>query len=288
MIGESEIIGKDIPMDLLVPLHERDINLKTNRGFQKILTSIKTIGLIEPLCIYQENGIYVILDGYLRYKACEQLQAETVPCRIYPDKEAYTFNRMVNRLSPFQESRMLKKSLETIDTATIEKVLGLKSLNYRLGKKLYENLHPDVIKIIDKNLMSRKAATELTHVIQERQADILREMKKSNDYSISFARALVVKTPPDQRNKTKKYRKTWFEDSKKKQELVAKLEEVEKRYDFYTNLYRQYTTDLLKLSFYARKLITHDKIRAYLMEKFPEILRRLENIVFETEEKKAI
>ncbi|MFB0552322.1 MAG: hypothetical protein ACETWQ_03310 [Phycisphaerae bacterium] len=72
----------------------------------------------------------------------------------------------------------------------------------------------------------------------------------------------------------------------KKKQLVEKLEEVEKRYDFYTNLYRQYSADLLKLCVYARKLITNENIRAHLENNLPEILERFEKIVFETEGQK--
>jgi len=130
MITKLEVDGVDIPIEKLIPLNERTINLKTNRGFNKIVSSITTIGLIEPLCVYRENGHYVILDGFLRFKACQQLGIQKIPCIAYPTKEAYTFNRMVNRLSPYQESRMLRKSLESIAPSTIEQVLGLKSLKY--------------------------------------------------------------------------------------------------------------------------------------------------------------
>jgi ParB-like chromosome segregation protein Spo0J len=283
-----DIDGDDISIEKLFPLNERTINLKTSRGFNKIVSSIRTIGLIEPLCVYRENGHYVIIDGFLRYKACEQLGIKTIPCIAYPTKEAYTFNRMVNRLSHYQESRMLRKSLESIDHSTIEQVLGLKSLRYRLGTMIYEHLHADVIKMIDANKISRKCAGELTYVNKNRQLEILREMKKCNDFSITFARALVIKTSPDKRNKEKKARKTWLEDSDKKRELVARLEEVQTRYDFFTTLYRQYTADLLKLSIYARRIVTNEKIRDHLAVNFPDFLERLEEIVFDNESSKAV
>jgi len=212
----------------------------------------------------------------------------SIPCILFRDKEAYTFNKMVNRLSPYQEHKMLRKSLETIDHEVIEETLGLKSLTYRLGTKVYKELHPDIISVIDKNLMSRNVANELAFVNQERQLEILKEMKKSNDYSISFARALVIKPPADKQNQHKKRRKTWYEDSDKKQQLVTKLEDVGKRYDFYTNLYRQYTTDLLKVSFYVRKLITNPQLREFLIQNHSDIFERFQNIVFENENKKAV
>jgi ParB family chromosome partitioning protein len=283
-----DVDGEDIPIEKLFPLNERTINLKTNRGFHKIVSSIRTIGLIEPLCVYRENGHYMILDGFLRFKACEQLGIQTIPCIAYPTKEAYTFNRMVNRLSHYQESRMLRKSLESIDHSTIEQVLGLKSLRYRLGTKIYEHLHANVIKMIDANKISRKCAGELTYVNKDRQLEILHEMKKCNDFSVTFARALVIKTSPDMRNTEKKARKTWLEDSDKKRELVAKLEEVQNRYDFFTTLYRQYTADLLKLSIYARNIVTNEKIKDYIAANFPKVLKRFEDVVFDNEDKKAI
>ena len=47
MSNEYHINGVDIPLAALEPLRERDnINTKTHKGFQRILSSIQTIGLI--------------------------------------------------------------------------------------------------------------------------------------------------------------------------------------------------------------------------------------------------
>jgi hypothetical protein len=277
-----EVQGKDIPIEMLEPLKERDINFKKHRGFNKILSTIQTVGLVEPLCVYKENGSYIILDGYLRYKAFQQLGVELVPCQIRQRKEAYTYNRMVNNLSAVQQSRMLRQSLGTLDKKTIEEAFGIKSIQYRLATTVLKNLHPNVIKAVDKTLMSRRCATELTYVNRERQLQILKEMNHTKDYSISFARALVIKTPTEMRSRNKKRKKPWTSSSEKKKQLVKKLEEVEKRYDFYSNLYRQYSFDLLKLCAYTRKVITNVNIKSHLENNFPEISERFERIIFET------
>lgn len=282
-----EVQGKDIPIEMLEPLKERDINFEKHRGFNKILSTIQTIGLVEPLCVYKENGSYIILDGYLRYKAFQQLGVELVPCQIRQSKEAYTYNRMVNNLSAVQQSRMLRQSLGTLDKKTIEEAFGIKSIQYRLATTVLKNLHPNVIKAVDKTLMSRRCATELTYVNRERQLQILKEMNRTKDYSISFARALVIKTPTEMRSRNKKRKKPWTSSSEKKKQLVKKLEEVEKRYDFYSNLYRQYSVDLLKLCAYTRKVITNVNIKSHLENNFPEISERFERIIFETEGQKV-
>ncbi len=245
------------------------------------------VGLLDPLCVYPENGYYIIVDGYLRYMILKELGVRMIPCQIQQNKEAYTYNKMVNNLSTVQQSRMLRQSLGTLDKNTIEKTFGIKSLNYRLATTILKQLHPDVIKAVDKEIITRRSAAELTNVNQERQQQILKEMNRTKDFSISFARALVIKTPPEMRNQNRKKKKPWILESEKTKQLVEKFEETEKRYNFYTLLYRQYATDLLILCTYTRTLITNESVKSHLESNFPEILERFQMIVFETEGQKV-
>ena len=288
MVADLKMSGADINITELIPLNTREINLKKNRGYRRIVSSINAIGLIEPLCVYKENGHYLILDGFLRYKACEELGFATVPCLLYQNKEAYTFNKMINSLSPVQQSRMIRESLKTLDRSKVANVFGIKSVQHRLGTQMLKQLDPKVLAAVDGGTLSRRCAMELVHVKWERQQEILREMEKTEDYSISFARAMVIKTANNMRNRSLKKKRPWGGDTAKKQELVAKLEAVTKRHDFYINLYRQYSADLLKLHVYVRKIITNEKIREYLSTKYIEILKGFEKIVFDTEGNKAI
>jgi hypothetical protein len=281
-----KVVGKDIKITDLIALNVREINIEKNNKFKKILSSIKAVGLIEPLSVYRENGKYSVLDGFLRLKACEKLKKEKLPCQIYKDKEAYTFNRMVNRLSPVQESRMLIKSLEIVDEPTIAKVFGLRSMKYRLSKTLLQHLHPKIINILDKNLITRRCAEEFTLVKPVRQLEILEELKRTNDYTPSLVRALIIKTPNSLKNGTRKPRASWLEDDARKRDLVKKLKSAEQNYDFYSNLYRQYSTDLLKLCVYVRKIITNENIETYLSKQHPDVLENFKKIVFKTQPEK--
>ncbi len=275
--------GEDIPIDRLTTLNERKMG---KRAYQKLLASIKTVGLIEPLCVYQEGDQYFILDGYLRYKVCLELGVESLPCFVLPDKDAYTCNRYVNQLSPVQEARMLRKSLETLDESTVAKTFGLKTIRHRLDQRFLKELHPRVVKAYDKGRIIKTCAQGLTFVKPSRQLEILDAMEKNGDFSAAYVRTQIMKTPANLCRKRKK-KNPWAESTQKKQELVEKLEQAEKRYDFYSGLYRQYVTDLLKMCIYVRKLVTNEKIRAYLQEHHAEILQRFEAILFETEGKKV-
>jgi ParB family chromosome partitioning protein len=275
-----QVNGLDIPLSALTPLKEREaLNTKTHKGFIRIRSSIQALGLIEPLSVYPEGDAYVILDGYLRFRACQELQIATVPCMVYKDKEAYTFNRMVNRLSGYQEMRMLRKSLETLDEQTIADVFGMRTIRHRLAPKLLEQLHPKTAAAFEADLLGRIAAVEMSCVKPERQAEMLAEMKRVNDYSPTFVRALILKTPPELRKPNRNPRKPWSEEKTKRRDLVRRLEEAEKQHDFYTGLYRQYSADLLKMALYVRKVITTPDIATYLKDHHEATLTELTAIV---------
>ncbi len=250
-MDESE--ARDIPIIQLRPLRERKIS---QREFDRILASIKAIGLIEPLIVFPEGDDFVITDGVQRYKALLNLGVEIVPCIVGPRREAFTGNRMVNRLSPVQENRMIEKSLEELDEQTIAAALNLSGITHRLKKTLLKQLHADAAAALDQSAITRACARELTHVKPDRQSEILTAMKSYKDYSVAFARSLILKTPPAQREVRRRKRNPWNKSAQRKSDLLKKLAEAEQKHDFYARFYKQYTIDLLRLAIYARALPT--------------------------------
>ena len=271
--------GVDVSIDHLVPLHEREVR---KNGYNKILASIRAIGLIEPLLVFEEAGKYVILDGYLRYRACLELGVPVIPCLLSSTKEAYTPNRMVNFLSQVQESRMIRQSQGTLDPATIAKTLGLSSIKHRIKEALLRHLDPEVVRVFDqRSIPLRMCARDLMCVKPEYQRAILAEMEKAGDFSPAFARMFILKAPDEMRN-IKGKRKTPWNRGLQHKKLANKLEEVSRQHDFYSELYRDYVADLLKLSVYVRKLITTPRIADYIRETKPEIWKEFQEIIFES------
>jgi hypothetical protein len=274
--------AKDVPIIRLRPLRDRKV---TKREYDKILASIKAIGLIEPLVVYAEGDDCVILDGVQRYRALLELGVETVPCILGKRREAFTGNRMVNRVSPVQENRMIEKSLEELDEQTIAAALGLSGIGHRMKKTLLKHLHPDVATAFDQGQITRTCAMELTHVKPQRQKDILSAMEGYKDTSLAFIRTLILKTPPPLRE-TGRRRKhdPWNKTAHRKNNLLKKLADAEQKHDFYSRLYKQYTIDLLRLAIYARALLTNTRVRKYLDQHHPEIVSRFETIIADARE----
>jgi ParB family transcriptional regulator, chromosome partitioning protein len=271
------IQGRDIPLVLLRPRHERKIS---KREYARIRASILAVGLIEPLLVFPENDYYVILNGYQRYRILLELGVETVPCIFASEKESFTSNRMVSRLSPLQEGRMIKKSLDELDEKTIATALGITHISHRLNAALLKQLHPSVAAAFDAGLIKRACVVELAYVTPKRQEEILKAMENYKDYTVPFARSLVLKTPQHARAKNRKGLKNpWARSEQRRSDLLKKLADAEEKHDFYTTLYRQYSINLLKLVIYTRLLVTNERIAAYLRDSHPEILATFQEII---------
>ena len=270
--------GLDIPLIRLRPLRERKVS---KREFNRILGSIKAVGLIEPLVVYPEGDDYVILDGVQRYRALLELGVEVAPCILGPQREAFTGNRMVNRVSPVQEHRMIEKSLEEVDEASIAAALGITTIGHRLKKALLKRLHPDVAAAFDQGKINRVCAREFTHVRPARQKEILDAMAGYKDYSTAFVRTLVVKTPPHQRDTSRRKNNPWDRSAQRRNDLLKQLADAEQKHDFYSRLYKQYTIDLLRMAIYVRTLINNTRVREYLQARHPAVVAQFEAIIAE-------
>ena len=276
----KEVQGMDISIVKLIPRNERSVAKKYR---QRIEASLRAVGLIEPLIVFPIKDGYEILDGALRYRILLDLGVETVPCLIHTSRDGFTGNRMVNQLSASQEMRMLRKSLEELDEKTIAGALGMHGIGHRLNKTLLEKLHPDAEKAFNANKINLQTARELVNVKPERQHEILRLMESCNDYSTTFAKGLVLKTPAAKRAKVTNTKSPWSQADEKKSQLLKNLQEAEQQQDFYTGLYRQYTTNLLKLVIYVRSLLNNPDVKSYLQIHHADQTRILEEILASTE-----
>jgi hypothetical protein len=191
---------------------------------------------------------------------------------------------MVNQLSASQEMRMLRKSLEELDEKTIATALGMQGIAHRLNTGLLDKLHPDAVKAFNASKIQLQTARELVNVKADRQQEILKLMESCNDYSTTFARGLVLKTPVAKRAKANNPKSSpWSQADERKSQLLKKLQEAEQQQDFYTGLYRQYTTNLLKLVIYVRSLMNNREVKSHLQTHHAELMRTFEEILASTE-----
>jgi hypothetical protein len=189
---------------------------------------------------------------------------------------------MVNRVSPVQEQRMIEKSLGEVDEASIAAALGTSSISHRLKKTLFKRLHPDVAAAFDHGKINRACAREFMLVKTPRQKEILGAMEGYKDFSTAFVRALIVKTPPQQRDPRRRKNNPWDKSTHRKNDLLKQLVDAEQKHDFYSRLYKQYTIDLLRMAIYVRTLLTNIRIREYMERNHPAVVKRFEAVIADT------
>ena len=65
MIAEMNpyVDGRDLPIVKLVPRTDRQVGKKQQ---ERIAASLRAVGLLEPLIVYDHGESYEILDGHLR------------------------------------------------------------------------------------------------------------------------------------------------------------------------------------------------------------------------------
>jgi len=179
--------------------------------------------------------------------------------------------------------RMLRKSLEELDEKTIASAFGMAGIKHRLNIGLVKKLHERAAKAFEAGKFNLQTARELVHVKPERQAEILKLMESCNDYSTTFAKGLVLKTPAGKRAKSNGAKTPWTKADEKKSDLLKRLKEAEQQQDFYSGLYRQYTTNLLKLVIYVRALMANPQIKEYLQTHHTDLIDLFEQVLDTTE-----
>lgn len=108
---------------------------KESRKYAQILSSVRTIGLVEAPVVTPDQkhpGNYFLLDGHLRIEALKDLGINEVECLVSTDDEAYTYNKRINRLAAVQEHRMIVRAVERgVPEERIAEALGLDIVTVR-------------------------------------------------------------------------------------------------------------------------------------------------------------
>jgi len=98
-------------------------SVNTDGDRDRLLVSIKAIGLQQPLAVMRLKGDkYKLIDGHRRYRCAKELGVKDVPCHVYPELPVGEMERVRYEV---QNNRRPWKPLERADAlARIKKVTG--------------------------------------------------------------------------------------------------------------------------------------------------------------------
>jgi len=273
-----------VPLEQLLPSKKVPDGIMSTRKYKQIVSSIKEIGLIEPLSVIQPDAAkpeFLQLDGHLRALALKELGVNEAPCLFAKDDETYSYNHQINRLSTVQEHYMIRR---TIDRGVSKERLArafnvnLSSINRRIN--LLEGICPDAIALLQDKQFTPDMTRVLRNMKAARQVEAVELMIASNTITVAHAEALLKATPPEQRADIAPPER----DKKTAPiEQIVKLEkEMSQVQTQYKDAENHYGSDLLNLVVakgYLNKLLANEAVKSFIERREPEILEHFELVV---------
>ena len=155
---------------------------------EELAASIKENGLIQPIVVRKVNGIYQIIAGERRYRACCSLNMKQVPCIIedYDDKQTQTLAIIENiqreDLSPLEEAKAYQALIKEYAYSQTElaDIVGKKQSTIANKLRLLK-LSDDVqFSLNQKQITERHARALLSLPTEELQLKIIKKAIKNS------------------------------------------------------------------------------------------------------------
>ena len=191
-----------VAIENIIALKTLRLGIKESKKYLQIVRSIRAIGLVEPPVVAPDpakSGNYFLLDGQLRVEALKDLGAAEVECIVSTDDETYTYNKRVNRIVPVQEHRMIMRAVERgVSEAQIAEALGWEVTSVKRRSHMLDGICTDAAELLKDSPCAMVTFDTLRKMVPLRQVEAAELMLGQNNFSASFARALLVATPANE------------------------------------------------------------------------------------------
>jgi ParB-like chromosome segregation protein Spo0J len=266
----------------------------TTRKFRQIFSSIREIGLIEPLSVIKPDPDapgFLLLDGNLRVLALKELGQNVAPCLIAKDFETYTYNHRINRLSTVQEHYMLRRAIDkgvSKDRLARAFNVNLSTINSRIN--LLHGICPRAVDLLNDHQFTPDVTRHLRKMKAARQTEAVELMIAANMITAAHADAFLKATPPEQR--TDHVPPKPEEPKGDPLEQIVKLErEMSHVQEKYKDAEKSYGSELLNLVVakgYLTKMVGNDAVRSWLSRHASEILEQFDLVINTTSMEEAV
>ena len=174
---------------------------------EELAASIKENGLIQPIVVRKVNGIYQIIAGERRYRACCSLNMKQVPCIIedYDDKQTQTLAIIENiqreDLSPLEEAKAYQALIKEYGYSQTElaDIVGKKQSTIANKLRLLK-LSDDVQFSLNQKQITERHARAMLSLNEEKQQEVLREVLKKK-LTVADTERLIKKEPKPKKKK---------------------------------------------------------------------------------------
>ena len=270
-----------VPIDRLLPTKNLPKTLLKGVKYSRIVASIAEVGIIEPLSVAQQKGgTYLLLDGHVRLAALREQDVSEAPCIIAHDDESFTYNKRVNRLAVIQEHYMIVRALDRgVSEERLARTLNVDIKVIRNRRHLLRGISQDVAELLKDKQVGHVAFQKLRKMKPIRQLEVAELMVSANNFTSSYAKALLATTKPEDLHNPDEQRKATGLTTEQMERLEREMAELSTDYK---ELERSYGDDMLVLvvaSGFLDRLLGKPEIERFLETRHPEFLENFRSIV---------
>ncbi|MGY8820850.1 MAG: plasmid partitioning protein RepB C-terminal domain-containing protein [Pseudomonadales bacterium] len=280
---EQQVVA--IALNRILPTRHVDKGIHGSKKYACILSSIRELGVVEPLAVHPQPGSdqgvidYILLDGHLRLEALKELGGVDALCLISTDDEGFTYNRQINRLTPIQEHKMILAALKKgIDPARIARVLGVNVERIHHRRTLLEGIAPEVVELLKVRMVAQEVFRVLRKMKPMRQIETVEMMISANCFTLSYAQMVLAATRPEML--IDKQRKPSAETSALDlARMEREMENLQHDYKQVEDTLGETMLVLVVAKGYLLRILRNDAVAGYLQQHHADLLEELVSIM---------
>jgi len=277
---ESEVIW--LPLVKIAPMKIIPSVVIDSEKFKRILASIREVGVIEPPVVApRKRGqeTYHLLDGHLRIEALRSLGETEVMCLVSTDDESYTYNKHINRMFTVQEHRMIVEAIKRgVSEERIASALNVNVSSIIKKRDLLEGICPEAVELLKDKMVSGNVFSLLRRMKAIRQIEVATLMSDSNNYTISYTKALLAATSRHQLVNPEKPQKIKGLDEEQIARMEAEMSSLQGEYRLIEESYGPNVLNLTVARGYLSSLLDNSQVTKYLKQHHPEFLVQFQKI----------
>lgn len=177
----------------------------TKRGVKELASSIEEVGLLEPLIVRPNNGVYDLVCGFRRYEACKHLGMKEIPVVVVdgmPEEQVAIYQLVENvqreDITPLEEANtFLALQKRDMSVTEIAKRVGVSKAHVSQRLKLLD-ADPDVQKAVASGDIPVSSVRDIVRLSPNEQKRVLKDAQKALD-----RKAKLTKTGKPSKKKAK-------------------------------------------------------------------------------------
>lgn len=274
---------QEIALDRLLPTKALPESVETSAKYKQVAASIDDIGLIEPIVVSRpdpQSGLHMVLDGHLRLRVFRGLERAAIPCIVALDDEGFTYNKRVNRLATIQEHYMIQRALERgVDEIRLARALNVEPENIRWKRTLLDGICAEVIEMLKDKRFDNHVMRHLRKMKPARQIEATELMVSLNNFTATYAAALLAATPAEQMVDPEKPKSFKGVSAEQMARMEQEMSQVQSRFKAIEQSYGADVLNMVVARGYIAKLLANAAVVRFLQANYPDFLEEFRAIV---------